>query len=169
MYRKNTSTFVCVAVSILLVLVAGCREVPLSTIRGYQPLAEIATDGFLNNNKDYDKYNEKKVAVWGYADIINSSLDQQSEEEELFFSIKPRYENATGESVKAVCLGKKQGYNDFFAKLEKNGEFSAEKIFVKGQMLLHRCPTNFHLNYCPVLQVSKPDDIRFSSDFPDKI
>ena len=163
MYRKRTSAFAYAAMIILLVLLTGCQKIHLATIKGYHPLAEISENGFLNNSNDHKKYNKKKVAVWGYADIINSSLDSQSEEDDLFFSIKSRYENAAGESVKVVCLGDKDGYKNFFAQLEKNGEFSEEKIFVKGTMLLHECPTSLRMNYCPVIQIAKPIDVQFSS------
>ena len=147
-----------------LFFLTGCITKPLPVISGYQPLAKISDSGFLNDNDNYKKYNKKVVTVWGYLDIANSSLDGLVVREKLFFNLKSRYENKTGESVRVVCLGDQKRYKNIFMHLAKIGEFGKEKIFVKGKLLLHHCPTNFTMNYCVMIAVNDPADIRFSAD-----
>jgi hypothetical protein len=150
-----------------LIGIAGCDQMgsSLSMIRGYRPLAWISRGELLNHNSDYDTYHNKEVAVWGYIDFANSSLNARPKQQELFFNLKSRYENATGESIRVECLGAKEGYRDFFERLEKNGEFSREKIFVRGIMILHATPTTFQTRYRPVIEVNDSAAIRFESDF----
>jgi hypothetical protein len=137
---------------------------PLKVIKGYHPLAEISDSGFLNDNNDYQKYHGKRVSVWGYLDIDNSSLNRPSAQRELFFNLKSGYEKSTGESVRVVCLGDKKAYKNIFTHLEKIGEFGKERIFVRGRVLLHECPTNFFMNYCVLIKVDNPQDIHFGRD-----
>jgi hypothetical protein len=148
----------------IAIFLSGCFYMPLKVVKGYHPLAEISDSGFLNDNNDYQKYNGKTVSVWGYLDIDNSSLNRPSYQKELFFNLKSRYENSTGESVKVVCQGGKKAYQKIFTHLEQIGEFGKERIFVRGTVLLQECPTNFFMNYCVLIKVDNPQDIHFGRD-----
>jgi len=159
-----------------ILLITGIAVMTCAYVRGdekanpesaYIPASSINKNGFAINRKQMKALDGRVVKVFGYVDYSNVFRDSRDgrgvHRKEWRFNLKADVSAETGESF-AVRVVKDGGRGKILKVIDENNAAGRPtKIYVKGNVFTHDCPSNIALLTGLHMEVQSSDDLRFKN------